>query len=198
MLNEGRLNGCGECLKILKGEICEQKGKEYTNSVRELLTSKSNWEVWEYEMKIEPGSLMRAETNYGDIDVMAYDRDNKVLYCLECKDTARARNIHEMKSEMDRFLGYARGGDQPTEREQKKSWVGKHLKRHRWLEEHTENVKNVIKELGDFEVRSIMVTSSVLPISYLRGRELSLPIVAYMDISNRGVAALEDAWTRFE
>lgn len=197
LLNEGRLNGCGECLKVLKEEICEQKGKEYTNSVRELLISKSNWEVWKYEMKIEPGSLMRAETNYGDIDVMAYDRENKVLYSLECKDTARARNIHEMKSEMDRFLGYARGGDQPTEREQQKSWIGKHLKRHRWLEEHKDNVRNVIKELGDFEVRSIMVTSSVLPISYLRGSELSLPIVAYIDISNRGVSALEEVWTRF-
>lgn len=194
LLTEGRLPNCGPALSKLRGEICKEKGKAFTSQVRTFLQNNTQWNVLDYEVKITNKAPLNADANYGDIDVLAYDRENAILYSLECKDTVSARNIHETKTIIDQFLGYSKCGETPAPSEQRKSWIVKHLRRHHWLTEHKSAIRELIKGIGDFEVRSIFITSSVLPISYLRKQNLVLPVVAYNDIESHGIKALEDAW----
>ena len=97
--------------------------------------------VWEHDVTIKSGGYFAADKDYGDIDVMAYDTSRDILYLIECKNTNPAKNIKEMKTEMDEYLGR---GDNP-ERDKKRALVLKHLRRHRWVTEH---INEVAKHIG--------------------------------------------------
>ena len=70
-------------------------------------------------VKIKERGHLVADIDYGDIDVLAYDTTNNILYSIECKNTNTAKNIREMKNEMDEYLG--RGED--PEKDMKKALV---------------------------------------------------------------------------
>jgi hypothetical protein len=65
---------------------------------------------------------------------------------------------------MDNYLG--RGEDQ--EKDKKKALVLKHLRRHKWLVENVEKVKEFVGTSINPVVKSMMLTSEVIPTSYLR------------------------------
>lgn len=56
------------------------------------------------EVSIRSVAQIEADKDYGDIDVCSIDFANKVIYSIECKDTEQAKNIHEMKGELDKYL----------------------------------------------------------------------------------------------
>ena len=75
---------------------------------------------------------MIAPKDYGDIDVLAIDKKEKIIYPIECKNTIGARVIHEMKTELDKYLG----------REKNPGMIQKYLDRDQWLKENQQKRKN--------------------------------------------------------
>ena len=131
--------------------------------------------VVDYDVKIDPRHLESVDRNYGDIDVLAFDRDLEVLYNIECKDTVMAKNIYQMYLEIRKYLGL-------NEDEKKDALIWKHYHRHEWLREHKQEMANYLKVAEVKDVKSIVVTSTVLPLTYLKGNESPLPIVSYRDM----------------
>lgn len=123
----------------------------------------------------------------GDIDVLAYDEQSNVVYSIECKNTTIAKNVREMKKEIDEYLG--RGEN--LEKDKKKALVMKHLRRHRWLEGHIETVRDFVAAGSNPVVKSMMLTSEVIPTAYLRKEDTPLSILNFQELKRKGVGYLD-------
>ena len=164
----------GSKLGDLKGKFSEVKGKIYNDHVRDYLTEHTDY-VIKCDVQIKNDYPFYTDKDYGDVDVLAFDKRTKIAYGIECKDTIMAKNIRQMKMEIDKFFGR-------EEKDKKRAWVVKHLGRHVWLNNHKEQIAKYLNVDEVKEVKSLMLTSSVLPVSYLRGEESSLPILPFMEL----------------
>ena len=182
LLFSGRLRFVGEKLNTVLGKYQAQKGRAFNKYVRDFLSSLPGLTVWQFDVGIKPKGNLIANEDLGDIDVLAYDNSRHILYSIECKNTNTAKNVWEMKKEMDDYLGR---GDNP-EKDQKKALVYKHLRRHKWLNEHIDVVKTFVGSEEPIEVKSMLLTSEVIPTSYLRKESLPLSILNISELKEKG------------
>ncbi|WP_281632495.1 YecA family protein [Flavobacterium luteolum] len=180
LLRGARLTNGGEQITKLISEYADQRGTEFRNVIHDWAAQQEGFEVIEYEVTIKPGGTLNAQKSYGDVDVFAFHRPSGTVFSLECKNTSQAKNIHEMKTEMDRYLG----------RDGKKGMVHKHLERHEWLNANLGQVQKLVKFEGELIVKSFMISSQVVPTPYIRAGELPMPIVAFPDLKREGVSLL--------
>ncbi len=182
LLSDGRLQAETAKLKALRSKFNDIKGEDFNEDVREYLKENISLKVWDWEVKISTDGNLTADKNYGDIDVMAYDANRKILFAIECKNTEKARNIREMKTELGKYFGL------PGEK--KKGYIQKHIDRDRWLKDNYDQVKNYVDKDNDFEIKSIIMTSEVIPLSYISKLHLELPILAFSQLKSRGIDQL--------
>lgn len=177
LLTEGQLSvpDREKHVKAIVGHYSEEKGAEFNKQVRNFLREHTKLMVVDYDVKIDPRHFSSADRNYGDIDVLAFDRESGVLYNIECKDTVMAKNIYQMYLEIRKYLGL-------NEDEKKGALIWKHYHRHEWLCKHKLEMADFLKVAEVKAVKSIIVTSIVLPVTYLKGNESPLPIVSYRDM----------------
>lgn len=159
LLSDGRLQDDTQHLKALRSKFNDIKGKAFNEDVRLFLKKQTNLKVWDWEVTIDVDGNLKAEENYGDIDVLAYDSVRKILFAIECKNTEKARNVKEMKTELDKYFG------QPGSN--KKGYIQKHIDRHQWLNNNINQVKSFVGEDPEFSIVSIILTSEVIPLSYI-------------------------------
>jgi RecB family endonuclease NucS len=69
------------------------KGKEFRNEVANWLKQKPNLEVIPHEYKIPRKGQAK---DYGDIDVLAFDKKKKIIYCIECKNTKQYNTLEKL------------------------------------------------------------------------------------------------------
>lgn len=188
LLLEGKLNNGGKKIERLLGTFREKKGKAYRNKVKDWLKTIPDLTVIDYEVKIDTNGHLVADKNYGDIDVLVHNTKTNTVYSLECKDTIKAKNIHEMKKEMDNYLG----------REGQKGMIQKHVERHNWLSANKDKLCVFLKTAREPKVVSFMMTSEVIPMTYIRAEALPLPTISFPDIKNEGIELFEIANDNFE
>lgn len=187
LLFSGRLKNVGKNMSELLGQIEAKKGRLFNEEVRAFLQKIPGLTVWTRDVPIKPKSILDADKDYGDIDVMAYNPATNVLYSIECKNTNTAKNVREMKTEMDSYLGR---GENP-ETDKKRALVLKHLRRHQWLVNNMEQVKTVIGATEAPTVKSMMLTAAVIPTSYLKREETPLSILNFPELKLKGLAYLD-------
>jgi hypothetical protein len=132
---------------------------------------------------VKPGGHFDADKNLGDCDIIAYDKENNFVYNIECKRTEAARNIHEMKKEMDAYLG--RAG-------QKKK-ITKHVERDKWLQTNLEKVQAFVEAVDQPEVKSLILTSELIPTRYLRSEEIPITVLSFQELKRDGALAVISA-----
>ncbi|MDR1653397.1 MAG: SEC-C domain-containing protein [Prevotellaceae bacterium] len=181
LLFEGKLNNGGKKIEKLLGAFREKKGKIYRNEVKNWLKTNPDLTVIDYEVKIETNGHLVADKNYGDIDVLVYNIKTNTVYSLECKDTNKAKNIHEMKKEMDNYLG----------REGQKGMIQKHVERHNWLNANKDKLCAFLKIDKEPKVASFMLTSEVIPMTYIKAETLPLPTISFQDLKDKGINLLD-------
>lgn len=189
LLYSGRLRHVGKKLGDLLGVFESKKGREFNEEVRTFLQQISGLVVWPHDVSMKPKGNLITDKDYGDIDVMAYNPLTRILYSIECKNTNTAKNVREMKTEMDEYLGR---GDNP-EKDKKKALVLKHLRRHQWLKNNTEQVKNYLGVKDELIIKSLMLTASVIPTSYLKKNESPLSILNYSELKLNGLEYLDSS-----
>lgn len=182
LLHSGSLTHGGVKINSLLGNILNENGKKFRNSVTKWLKNNTDLVVWNYEVTIKPKGHFDADKDYGDCDILAYDPTINRVYNIECKRTVAARNIHQMKKEMDDYLG--RAG-------QKKK-VAKHVERDNWLQVNLDQVKNLVGATEPPIVKSIILTSELIPTRYLRAGEIPLPIISYRELKRSGCDELKN------
>ena len=87
-----------------------------------------------------------------------------------------------MKTELDKYFG------KPENK--KKGYIEKHINRHQWLVNNMAIVADFINEKTDFTIASIILTSEVIPLSYISRIGSPLPIVAYSQLVAKGIEHL--------
>lgn len=189
LLYSGRLKYVGNKLNKLLGRFESAKGAAFNEEVREWLKQNTRLHIWPYDVTMKHTGALVTPEDYGDIDVMAYDKETNVLYSIECKNTNTAKNAREMKKEMDDYLG--RGENH--EKDKKKALVFKHLRRHKWLVENIDKVKEFAQLSSNPLVKSVMLTSEVIPTSYLRKEDTPLEILNFQELKRKGVEYLYGA-----
>jgi len=131
---------------------------------------------------IGPGERLTAESDLGDIDVLAIDMNRKHIYSIECKKIHCGRNPREMANEIERIEG---------EREDSKSWINKHLRRDTWLKTNASKLGSVLGlTLADYKISSVFLTSEDIPATYLRS--LKLPFISFPKLRRGGISALSE------
>lgn len=180
LLHSGSLTHGGVKINSLLGNILNENGKKFRDSVTKWLKNNTDLVVWDYEVTIKPKGHFNADKDYGDCDILAYDPTINRVYNIECKRTVAARNIHQMKKEMDDYLG--RAG-------QKKK-VAKHVERNNWLQANLDQVKTLVGATEPPKVKSIILTSELIPTRYLRAGEIPLPIISYRELKRNGCEEL--------
>lgn len=188
LLFEGKLNNGGKQIEKLLGTFRQKKGKVYRNKLKDWLKTNSDLTVIDYEVKIDTKGHLVADKNYGDIDILVHNTKTNTVCSLECKDTNKAKNIHEMKKEMDSYLG----------RERQKGMIQKHVERHNWLNSNKAKLKAFLKIDNEPKVVSFMLTSEVIPMTYIKAEALSLPIISFPDLKNEGIKLFELENDKFE
>ncbi|MGE6221195.1 YecA family protein [Nubsella zeaxanthinifaciens] len=167
------------------GTVLHDKGTPYRNEIADWLKDNTDLEVIGYEVKIQPNGHIPAEKNYGDVDVMAVDHVEKIVYSLECKNIIGARNIHEMKVELDLYLG--------REGQEAKAKINKHVGRDTYLQDHPELITEFLKLKEDgYKVISIVVASDEMPMTYIAKESLPLPVISFNQLKEKGKDALRN------
>ncbi|MCX2492976.1 hypothetical protein OQX63_05800 [Pedobacter sp. PF22-3] len=156
------------------------RGKQYRNEVYDWLKQNTSLRLIEYEVTIEEKGHLIADKNYGDVDVMAIDDKSKIIYCIECKNTASARAIHEMKTELDSYIG----------QDEKGGHILKHLNRHKWLNEHIDQLEKFVDDPKGYKIVSFVLSSNVIPAVYLAKNKAALPIVSFRDMVINGFESI--------
>jgi hypothetical protein len=183
LIQEGRLKAKeGGKLKGLLAVINKKKGKVFRNEAKNWLLKNSPLELTDHEVKIKPGGHLEAPIDLGDVDILAYDRNLHIVYPIECKNTVGANAIHEMKTEMDNYLG--RDGEDGK--------IQKHVRRDAWIKDNKQAVAKLLKLDNDtFEVRSFVLTAKDVPVKYLASGTLPLPMLSFPKLVKRGYQEIE-------
>ena len=148
------------------GSALDKKGKPYRNSVRDWFKKNTRFTVVEYEVTMKPGGHLGADKDYGDIDVLVIDHSKKIVYSVECKNSIGARNVHEMKSEMDMYLG--------REGNEKKAKALKHVERDKWLKMNKDSLKKFgVDNPDQYEIKSFILTADEIPFALFKERSAS-------------------------
>ncbi len=93
------------------------------------------------------------DNNLGDIDVMAFFPNKRVIAVIECKDLGIARNAIEMSHELEALF---------TGNSKKEATVTKHIKRSKWI---NDNLPSALDSVGihdkkNWKVEPILVVGS--------------------------------------
>lgn len=129
------------------------KGREFRNEVYEWLINNTSLRVEKFEVKIKEKGVFNADRNYGDIDIIAFDKNEKIIYSIECKNTKQVKIMYDYHNDLKNYIN---------------KQIPKHLNREQWLKHNIEKVKNHFNlQKGLWEVKSIVISSSQLPIKFI-------------------------------
>ena len=109
---------------------------------------------------------MIADKNYGDVDIIASDDEQKTMYLIECKKTTSVRIVYEMKTESHSYIGQNGEGGH----------ILKHFKRHKWLIENKDQLIKYVNQPEDYKIVSFVLSSNIIPVVYLAKDKNALPI----------------------
>jgi hypothetical protein len=115
--------------------------------------------------------------NYGDVDVVAWNKSSGIICLVECKDLDFAKTPGEIARQAYEFRGVNRPNGKPDR-------LKKHLNRVKVLTENVNILRKFLKinEAVPIEIRTIVLFSQVVPMEYMKSEELSF--VEMMSVDN--------------
>lgn len=156
-------------LQNLLAERNHHKGKEFRNEVTEWLHKNTDLEVINFEVKIKKKGFLSADKDYGDIDILAFDHKNKIIYCIECKNTKQAKIIYDFQRDINNYLD---------------KQLPKHLKRGKWLEVNKEQLNAKFNNsFVDYKVITLVISSFQLPVKFTN--DIEIPLYSFNEIKTK-------------
>lgn len=159
---------------LIKNLIAQRnnlKGKEYRNSVSQWLQENTKLLVIPFEVKIDVKGTLKADKNYGDIDILAIDEHKRIMYSIECKNTRQVKIMYDFQRDLKNYIH---------------KQLPKHARRHTWL---NKNQNKVIQKFNikneNYKVISLIVSSYQLPVKFLNHTEL--PIYSFNEIKRSDI-----------
>jgi hypothetical protein len=166
-----------DAMKQYLGHLTEKAGEEFNQEVKNWFENNSDW-IIKKNIPINSGTLLRANSDLGDVDILAVDTLERKIYSIECKNVNFGRNAREMASEIERFFS----GTEP--------WAEKHIKRHEWLIMNLSTVSLLFKiDLTKYSLSSFFLVSEEIPAPYLYSGHF--PFISFPQLKNSGIKKLQ-------
>jgi hypothetical protein len=100
----------------------------------------------------------------GDIDVLAWRSDSKIVFLVEAKRLTPALTVREVIQRLEEFRGDEKRNDS----------LGKHVRRVKWLENNLVGIEKLTRiPATEVQVRSLLVTSESVPMQFFS--EMNFP-----------------------
>jgi hypothetical protein len=148
------------------------KGKRYRNEVCKWLSDNTDLTVYDNEIKISSRGFFRSDTDKGDIDILAINKDKKIIYSIECKNTFQAKIAYDYKSEIDTYLGV----------DGREGLIQKHINRDIWLKANKSTVIDKLALDMDYEIQSLVISKNILPLKHIKKTEI--PIFSFYEVKS--------------
>lgn len=162
-------------MKELQGLLAQESGKAFNKKVANAFGKYSKFIVKLNIKKFGTFKLVDSEGNdLGDIDVLAVDTVNHILYVVESKDLLLARTPAELENEIVKIFGKAG---------MRRSIIERHQRRVDWIRDNLINVSNYLNLNYDssWKIEPLIVTD----------QELLTPYLLVSPIRVRSIAQLE-------
>lgn len=172
-------------MKTWLGKASSGKGNPFRKEVFDWLKNNNNtsFQVVEYEVDIKIEGPLFADRDYGDIDILAFDHESKIIYSIECKNITGARTVYEMWSEIETYLGKSNSED---------AKIIKHLNRHNWLLENREQLEKFSANTSSYRIVSFVLSVDEIPIAYMKTITLPLSIKSFVFLRKNKKEYLQD------
>jgi hypothetical protein len=188
LLDSSKLPGAkSEEMKSWLAAASGDKGNPFREAVKKWFQQNSGYEIIPHEVQIDkdaPRGHIQADKHYGDIDLLVIDHELHIIYSIECKNIHGGRNVHEMKVEMDDYLG--RDG------KDKKAKMRKHVERNKWLNANKAALKDLVPDAENYTIKSFILTADEIPLAYLKRDDLPLPVKSFTFLRKNGLSYLLD------
>lgn len=107
-----------------------------------------------------------SDLGLGDIDILAYDSNRKLVHSIECKRINFGRTPTEIRNERERFI---------RDSHNQSSWISKHRRRHQWMNSNKEAIRVFLKLTDtNFSIQSYVVVSEDIALKYLESSDISI------------------------
>lgn len=171
-LSNGQFKGKSKgMVTSVVGEIAKLKGKNHQQNIVDFFSEFPKVKIYE-EFNIGTDSSFDPNANLGDIDVLVIDFENKVILCIESKNTEESKNMREFAQEAKDYLG-------------ENGYVFKHRRRHNWAQRNVDRIGTRYQsKLPDFEIKSCMITKHKLAIQFMSDKKIDFPIFTLGDFEN--------------
>lgn len=171
-LSNGQFKGKSKGLVTsVVGEIAKLKGKNHQQNIVDFFSEFPNVKIYE-EFNIGTDASFDPNASLGDIDVLVIDYENKVVLCIESKNTEESKNMREFAQEAKDYLG-------------ENGYVFKHRRRHTWAQRNVDRIGTRYQhKLLDFEIKSCMITKHKLAIQFMSDKKIDFPIFTLNDFEN--------------
>ncbi|HEY1038010.1 MAG TPA: hypothetical protein VGF30_01315 [Bacteroidia bacterium] len=163
----------------LVAKYADKKGDHFRAEVHSWLKENSDLEILKEEIPIKPKTKLDAETDLGDIDIFAIDKEKQVIYSIECKNTSESKSIHDFKTDIDQYLN-PKG----------KKYIQKHQNRDEWLKQNLIKLNAYVNDAETFKITSVIVTAFEIPIAYTHTSPL--PLLSFPKLKLEGIQALKN------
>lgn len=163
------------------------KGNPFREAVKKWFEGNSGYEIIAHEVHIDNNASkghIQADKHYGDIDLFVIDHERHIIYPIECKNIHGGRNVHEMKVEMDDYLG--RDG------KDKKAKMRKHVERNDWLNANKTALNDLVPNAESYTIKSFILTADEIPLGYIMKDDLPLPVKSFSFLRKNGLSYLSD------
>lgn len=146
------------------------KGKEYRDSVLQWLKQQPIY-VHEQEIKVRKSVFPNAEKDYGDIDILVVDDNNKTVYLIECKNTKQAKIMYDFQNDAKNYID---------------KQLPKHINRGNFINSNLETLsKKIGKDVTGYNVKPIVISSYQLPVKFIQ--DIPISIYSLNEIKRSGL-----------
>ena len=139
------------------GEVTRLRGDEFEHTVASELRAAGL-----QALVGRPMTEFGADSSYGDIDVIAWLPESRVVYLIECKRLRFARTAAEVGEQLREFKGV------------EMDRLARHVRRCQWLEGNQRKICQALRIGGSgLKLEMLLVTSTVVPMQFTEGLPLS-------------------------
>lgn len=132
LIFNGKLKCNSKEMEQFKGKVTFQKGKEFNEFVFKKINDITSFTLYSNVKKVNNKKIANDNNeDLGDIDILAIDDVNKILYAIEVKRFKFSKNPYEIKKEYEKMFDDSNNV----------SFSTKHMKRVQWLKKHIKDVK---------------------------------------------------------
>lgn len=155
------------------GRINGSEGEDFNKSV----ASEFHRCGWEAKANLSDGQIFSRpkKQGFGDVDVLAWNQDQRRVLIVECKDLSFAKTMGEIAWQLSKYKGEIKPNGQPD-------LLRKHLNRCEEIEEN----RQALSMFVGFEVSTIdriLLMSQATPLQFAKfGEENSIAVVTFREI----------------